>query len=431
MEFKKIQLLFQKIPKLWTFILSAIVVVLALIVALVYMHVAFLRDDVIGEASGSASVSFRVHYLENDIFFESPVPHNLKFLMSFTDFIEIDSQFNARFSEEVEVFYSYTARKRVAINHMVTGDANLNPIVFERYWLISQGEGSAITDQMEFTYGIDGPGGTYVIYPRDFIDYYHDFIAAHEYQMIATNVLPRNLRGFSADLFVDFIYTISIPEWDFRETVSNGYRMPITTETYFLTVNSGNGDNGDIGSHSFERYIDLTPPAPRLTLPVIIIYTLILALGLYGLLDGLKRQKAEHNKYRKKANSILKKYKDEIATSKDPLQLEEYTMMRAEEFDVLLRLAINLNKHIMCYQDRRHVEFAVLVEEFAYYYRIDFYKSGNGSSNGNHKSNDNSNGKNKNNGNGNHKNNVNSNGNYKSNGNGNSSGNGNKRKRKN
>jgi hypothetical protein len=52
--------------------------------------------------------------------------------------------------------------------------------------------------------------------------------------------------------------------------------------------------------------------------------------------------------------------------------------MRAESFDTLLKLSINLNKHIMCFKDDDYVEFAVLVEEFAYYYRIDYNVSEDG-----------------------------------------------------
>jgi len=49
------------------------------------------EEDFKFEASGRANVDFRVFYLENETFQNNPVTSSLNFLISFTDFIEVES----------------------------------------------------------------------------------------------------------------------------------------------------------------------------------------------------------------------------------------------------------------------------------------------------------------------------------------------------
>jgi len=46
--------------------------------------------------------------------------------------------------------------------------------------------------------------------------------------------------------------------------------------------------------------------------------------------------------------------------------------MPVGDFSDLLRLAINLSKHIMCYHNDTMAEFVVIVEDSAYCYKINY-----------------------------------------------------------
>lgn len=359
-------LFIRKISKIRTLIPSALLLLVALILAIIFMF-DHLREDVYGEASGRADVGFRVFYLENEKFPYNPIPYNLQFLMAFTDYIEVDSYFVAHFSEEVEVYYNYTATKRLAITHMLTADAELNPSVFETQVSLSDVQGQTTADHLSFPGGSGEPGGTYTVFPRDFYDYYFNLIEAHNRMMEAEGVMPRHMRGFSADIFIDFEYVIIIPEWDIRETVTQGYNIPLTIGAFFLTTTSNNGA-------SFERHVNLRPPLIQPPLFAIVLYVAVVVLSLYGLFYGIRKlQVVDPNERKQEALTILKKYSNEIAVVEESLNLTDYIVQWVRDFETLLSLTINLNKHIDCYESEDMVEFAVIVEDRAYYFKIDYF----------------------------------------------------------
>jgi len=352
-----------KLIKMWPIIPSSLVIVTVIILAIIYLT-AYIRGDIMVESTGRADASFRVFYLENDTFPDNPIPSNLHFLMSFTDYIEVDSRFSAQLSENVQVYYSYTAVKRLVIRHMATIDGNMNPIVFESSYVLTDTNGNFYNNSINFPIqGVDdGPGGTYTIFPKDHIDVYLDFVAAQLRQMEAENVIAQNQRGFSAELFIDFTYGVNIPDWGVNETASRGYRMSLSSEVYSFVVT---------GNPTFDQSISLVQ-TQQITLPIAMLFVMVLSLSFYGLFVGIRRLKADPNEYRQEAMAILKKYSSEIVISDTPLFLAEYHFMKVGDFESLLKLAINLNKHIMCYQDDYHIEFSVIVEQYFYYYRIDY-----------------------------------------------------------
>ena len=341
-------------------ILSSIVILATLVLAGNFL-VAYMRGDVVVEASGRADVGFRVFYMENDIFPYNPIPQNLHFLMSFTDFIEVDSSFSAGFSDEVEIYYTYSAVKRLIIRYMATVDGHFNPIVFEVVHPLSEARGSIVSNEIRFPSRSSEAGGTYTIFPKEHIDVYLHFMAEQTRQMEAENVIAQNLRGFSAEMVIDFTYNISVPEWGIRETLTRGYHFTLSTEVYSLMAT---------GIPAFDRSINLTIQRAQITLPVAIALVGALGLSAYGLFTGIKKLQADPNPLRQEAMSILKKYSNEIVVSDAPLPLNRHNLLRVEEFDALLKLAVNLNKHIMCYHNTLQAEFAVIVDMHEYYFRI-------------------------------------------------------------
>ena len=92
----------------------------------------------------------------------------------------------------------------------------------------------------------------------------------------------------------------------------------------------------------------------------------------------MKMSKANPNKYRQEADDILKKYAYEIVVYNKPVDLTKYEPMVVQEFGELLKLAINLNKHIMCYRDEVRTEFVVIVDGYACLYMISYNGDGSG-----------------------------------------------------
>ena len=354
---------FSKITRCWAAALFLIFIIALVIIAAVRLSDYF-RADAAVAAHGRQSLDFRVFYVENSFFPENPMPRNLDFLMSYTDYIEIDSKFDATFSEEMNIHYSYRAEKRFVIRHMGAVYNYLNNIVFEEVHTLSETGGAVTSNELSFGVQVSGgPGGTYTIFPKEHIELYFEFVEDQARQMAAENVIAPGLRGFSADLMINFTYTISAPEFGLNETLTYGYRIPLTTEIYRLTT---------IGAPAFEWSDNLQMQDSGITLPLVILFTVLFALNVFGLLYTVRALTSDSNKYRREADSILKKYSHEIVVYDKPVDMTRHESMVVQEFGELLKLAINLNKHIMCYRNRTYTEFVVIVDEFACLYVINY-----------------------------------------------------------
>ena len=343
---------------------SILLLAAVLIFALIILLPRF-RDEVYIGAHGRAYTGFRVFYLENDFFPENPVQNQMAFLMSFTDFVEVDSRFNLRLDREAEIFYNYSASKRFIIRYMGSLGGVANPIVFEDYHPLSTYGGRGYGTWFSFPPNEGGPGGTYTVHPKIYTDLYLDFVAAQLYMMYAENVIAQSLRGFSAEIVIEFRYNIIIPVWGINETTVQGYRLDLSSEIFTLT---------SIGGHNnaWDRFIYLTEPPPQITIPIAIIFIFAAAVGVYGLIASIGRLGADPNEARREASAILSKYSNEIVLSEDSLSLSDYRITKMKDFHALLKLAVILGKHIICYHDDEAAEFAVMVENSAYYFRIYF-----------------------------------------------------------
>jgi hypothetical protein len=80
----------------------------------------------------------------------------------------------------------------------------------------------------------------------------------------------------------------------------------------------------------------------------------------------------EKNENRRVAKSILKKYADEIIISASPADLSEYKIVYVLQFKELLKLAVNLNKHILCFHNDEKADFCTIIDGYAYCYNINY-----------------------------------------------------------
>ena len=352
----------KKIAQWWSVIVFSSVILGLFIIATAYL-IAHFREDIFATASGRQNLGFRVFYVENNLFSDNPIPQNIDFLISFTDYIEVDNSFSATFSQEMDIYYSYASQKRLLIRPLVS-----NLVVFEEIVPMSESSGRITANRLDFSaHNDNGPGGIYTIFPKDYVALYFRFVEEQARQMRAMNVIAQNLRGFSAELIIEFKYEIRAPEFGLHEILTYGYVISLTTEVYYFS---------STGESNFDWEYNLTLQDLAITLPMVIVFVILFGLGLTGLLYNIKRLTADPDESRREADVILKKYANEIVVYDRPVDLEIYAPRLLDDFNELLKLTINLNKHIMCYKDEKRTEFVTIVDSFACMYEIHHNESG-------------------------------------------------------
>ena len=351
----------KKVNPLWIALFFMILTIALIILAVSRISINFSDNVTTVSAFGRHNLSFRVFYIENNIFTQNPISPHKYFMMSYTDYIEIDSRFSASFSEEMQINYTYRAEKRFVIRPMGS-----DRIVFEQRIPITEMSGETFANQLYFAAEAGQPGGVYTIFPKDHIEPYFEFVADQARQMAEGNIIAQGVRGFSAELFVEFTYIIRAPEFGLDETITQGYRIPLTTEFYTLSTT---------GVSNFEWINNIASDDTAITLPSVIIFVAVFSGSVFGLFYTIKLLMSDPNEHRREADNILKKYSHEIVIYDKPVNLEKYETMVVSDFRELLKLAINLNKHIMCYRNRMRTDFVVIVDDYACLYVIDYNES--------------------------------------------------------
>jgi len=176
-------------------------------------------------------------------------------------------------------------------------------------------------------------------------------------------MIAQGLRGFSAELLVEFTYTIYAPDIGLHESLTYGYRIPLTNEVFTFS---------ETGMRAFDWESD-TNDAPVLTLPIIAAFIAAICLSAFGLRRSFLQMSEDPNEHKRKANAVLKKYADVIVISEVQPELTGYTCLPVTEFEELFKLAINLNKHIICCCSEDCAAFAIIVDNHAYSYTIVYH----------------------------------------------------------
>lgn len=340
-------------------ILSAFALALSVIFAVAYVF-SLTHDGVLVTATGRNNLDFNVFYFENEFFGENPVSNNLHFLGHFTDFIEIQSSFSADFSDEFDLNYSYTAQKRFVISHVSGG---VSSVIHEQTFELSQEGGRVASDNLDFG------GGTYIVYPRDYMAKFLNFLEYNDGHLGSdaglTPATPA-FRNFSAALFIEFTYSVAAFPVGITEISMRGFQIPIGDDVFTLT---------ELGSPGFTASVNLSQDTVSLSAFSIIMFVLITAASGFGLFFSISRIFNDSSVEHGLASRILKKYRGEIIISKNAFDLSDYKLMEVEDFEEILKLAVNLNKHIMGYKNDKKAEFCVLVDEHAYYYVVNFERN--------------------------------------------------------
>lgn len=319
---------------------------------------------IIGTASNN--VSFKVHYLKNSIFESGVRPQNLYYFMSFTDFIEIENSFLAEFENEIETVYKYTAAETLIIKQRKGSDSNTNPTVYEEKYPISEISGGITGKRITFSgKGADKekePGGVYVISPKKYIDIYKYVVEEHKKQMQSENVSTENALSFSADLLVEFSYNLRVKDSGINKTLTRGVIIPLSIEVFSPELT---------GTPTFE--LSAPPKEAKKWSPLIVMLLVLWFVAqIFGLSYALRQYLTEKDEYRRELNKILKKYSDVIVIMAKPVNSTKYEIEQVAQFQELLKLAANLNKHIRCFYDEKIAEFCVIDNGFVYIYELLF-----------------------------------------------------------
>ena len=303
-------------------------------------------------AEGRSNVRFDVYYFENELFPENPVPPGFHFLRHMTDFISIQSGFTASFSEEFDLHYRYTARTRFVITYGAGGSA-----VYERVTELSDISGRLTADNLNFdAENVEGaPGGTYIIDPRVYYEIFNNFVMYAEQH--EGDGAAANLRGLTSELAIEFSYSVTALPINISENITTGFNIPITQNVFTLE---------SFGTPSFTTQISRTVGADPIEPSIMILLTFGLIISVCLIVYGFMGLSPVISENQKKADSILKKYGTEIVVSRKPLVLDSYQLVRLDDFEDMVKLSINLAKHITCYRSLNLTVFYIFVDGFAY-----------------------------------------------------------------
>jgi hypothetical protein len=312
-------------------------------------------------------VNAHVYYIENDAFGKDEMPSGLNYLMSFTDYIDVENSFLVECSKETEITYQYRAVETLVIRQQKDSGGNTDPIVYEKEKLISEKNGS-VTGNRVFFAGYDtaiGLIGFYKIDPQRYIDVFAQFVNEQRERYAQTHkedIFVEKPPVFSAEILVDYTYHIRIDEIGIDETLTRGCRIPLSNEIYSFEYT---------GAPTFE----LVLPVREVKTPGVLfssLFVLWVAMHVAGICCGIWKLTRENNERRREGNKIFKKYSDEIIVLKDPLDLSGYQTVLVLGFRELLKLAVNFGKHILCFHNNTKADFCVVVDGYAYCYQIQY-----------------------------------------------------------
>jgi len=87
-------------------------------------------------------------------------------------------------------------------------------------------------------------------------------------------------------------FSLAIPEWDFSESVTQGYRLSLSKEIYSFVVT---------GSPVFHWADNLAIQASPISPPLAVVFVVAFALSVYGLLSGIRHLQADPDEKRQEA----------------------------------------------------------------------------------------------------------------------------------
>ena len=293
-------------------------------------------------------VAFNVFYVENNLFEENPVPQTLDFLMSFTNYIQIQDYFNVSVDVPTAVNYDFEVIKRFKLTYPHAQRGEL--VVFKQEEILAYGSGRN-----------ESSSNNIIISPRDYINLYRDIREYHLQQIIREDVTGLGDRNLNASLYVEFSYVTHLPSINERVFSSRSINIPLSNEVYNLEV-----DGSDFTTNTFTIFAGSTSVATeRWPLWVYVLGALgslaVFGWAVAGLINGPNNDKREQ---------IIGKYEDNIVMVYKPLNLSNYEILEVKDFKEMLKLSTWYNRPILfCAESGDN--FVFIAEDFAFIYNVE------------------------------------------------------------
>ena len=310
--------------------------------------------------SAKNDVSYSVCYLDNKTFGSGARPMGQNYLISYTDYIEMNNEITADFSHRVNVSYQYFATTTLMIKHQKSSDQNANPVVFEKRYLLFEANGSIIGDHIALysTDTANNPGGVYRINPNTYISIVKNFVSEQREKMQKEGVT--STLKLSADLLVEYSCHLTVDENEIDETLTRGVSIPLLDEVFMPA---------DTGNPSLE--LSVAAQASGMPGPLYsVLLVLWLAALIFGICYSIRQLSLETDRVRHEVAVIFKKYSDEIVISAVPIDLSEYKTIPVLRFQELSKLAVNASTCILCFQNEEKANFCAISDQFAYTYNL-------------------------------------------------------------
>jgi len=305
------------------------------------------------------TVNYRLHYTDSEHFdlsgYFGPSDERSHFLLGYTDYIEILNSYTADFDKKMSVSYDYKAVKTLVIRYMKANGNAENPVVMTKEYPLDASSGQDMTDQLSFTNNL------YRVDLRPFQETYLGFVM-EESERISVGIQPEQKLLFSAELQIDFIYTLKNSAYKMDETITRGLIIPISDEVYSISFTGTQAVAYDVP----ERSINMPALPTALSLSAgFILMGVGLAYGLHALFGS-------DGSFRAEVNKIIRRYNDDVVLTSSSANLDQCERIAVVKFKELLKISINLSKPITCYQDMQTEEalFFILCDGYVYEYKV-------------------------------------------------------------
>ena len=335
------------------------------VVALTLYMLSFSVPDAAVHVNASHDVGCRVYYVDNDTFGSGIRPQGQNYLLSFTDFIEIDDSLSADFGKTVNASYQYTATVVLAIRHQRGSDQNANPIVFEEKRVQTEIRGSVTDSRITLRLADNQPDGAYRIDPTEYISIYRHFVEEQQLQMQREGITTDRSIRFSADLTLDFTCRISIPEYGIDETSTRCVCIPLSNEVYAPDYTGTPELEATVPAREFEM------PG----LPVILLLAVWFTANIFAICYCVRKLISKENTARREAEGILRKYSGEMILLTKPANFSKYELIPVPRFQEIVKLTAKTGRYVLCFHNQNIAEFYAVADGYAYCYSLTFDES--------------------------------------------------------
>jgi len=341
-------------------------VVTVISAAALFMFIQIAINHVNGSSNSATAtinhdLNFNVHYINNNMFDENPIPSNFNFLMSFTDHILINDRFGLSINQASNIYYDFTTYKRLVVT---AADSGLT--VFEQSTVLDEGSGHDYGTHIQISNTgnfLDENAG-FAISPTNYFSWYEQFTNYHQHQMIIGN--PADLgedRKFYAEIHIDFLYNIFLPEFNHRESSTRGIIIPLSNEVYNITTSGEPSREINVSQSGNESILSG------------ITSVVVFAIGSLTCLSALIWSfvmfiKNDDGNGKLKKKQIIKKHSANLIAIDRPVDLSNKSTATVKDFREMVKLSTWLNKPII-YTDARDTDFVLVTEDLTYIYNTD------------------------------------------------------------